>query len=212
MIRAALFDFGGVILSSPFEAFARYERRIGIPEGFIRSVNATNPDDNAWAKLERSEVDLAGFSALFEEEAAALGHRVSGAEVLACLSGEIRPAMVTAVRRCKEAGLVTAILTNNFVGEDRDPAPGAGGEHFAHVRDVVDAIIESSRIGVRKPDPEFYRRACEQLDIEPAEAVFLDDLGINLKPAAAMGMTTIKVVDPEAALDALAAAVGFPVR
>jgi putative hydrolase of the HAD superfamily len=207
-IRAALFDFGGVILTSPFEAFVRYERENDLPEGFIRRLNATNPDDNAWAKLERSEVDLAGFCDLFEAEARTAGHELVGQDVIGLLSGDLRPEMVEAVRRCSQR-LVTGLLTNNFViGEghvDRE-------SEMADVLSMFDAIIESSKVGVRKPDPAFYELACEQLGIEPTEAVFLDDLGINLKPARALGMTTIKVVDPAVAITELESVVGFPLR
>lgn len=207
-IRAALFDFGGVILSSPFEAFARYEVDHGLPAGFIRQLNATNPDTNAWARLERSEVGIDEFCSLFEAEARAAGYELSGREVIGLLSGELRPAMVEAVRRCSER-LVTGLLTNNFViGEghvDRETEMG-------DVLGLFDDIIESSRVGVRKPDPEFYAIACERLGIEPAEAVFLDDLGVNLKPARALGMITIKVEDPDAAIADLEAVVGFPLR
>jgi putative hydrolase of the HAD superfamily len=205
-IRAALFDFGGVILSSPFEAFSRYERESGLPDGFLRRLNATNPDSNAWARLERSEVDLATFCDLFEAEARAAGHEVRGREVIGLLAGELRPRMVEAVRRCAER-LTTGLLTNNFV-------VGAGhvdreGE-MAEVLALFDAIVESSKVGVRKPDPRFYRLACEKLGIEPTEAVFLDDLGVNLKPARELGMTTIKVIDPDDAIAELEAVVGFP--
>lgn len=206
MIRAALFDFGGVILSSPFEAFATFERERGLPADFLRTVNATNPDANAWAKLERSECTLDEFGALFAAESAALGHAVDGADVLGLLMGELRPAMVEAVRRCSEQ-LITGLLTNNFVlGDghvDRETEMGA-------VMAMFDQVIESSKVGVRKPDPKFYELACELLEIEPSEAVFLDDLGINLKPAKAMGMTTIKVTDPAKAIAELESVVGFP--
>ena len=208
-IRAALFDFGGVILSSPFDAFASYEREAGLPEGLIRRLNATDPDTNAWAKLERSEVTIEEFCRLFEGEASAAGHTVDAQRIIGLLSGEIRPEMVEAVRRCKAGGLVTACLTNNFVVDeghvDRESEMSA-------VMGLFDAVIESSKVGVRKPDPKFYELACEQLGIEPSEAVFLDDLGINLKPARAMGMTTIKVLSPEQALADLEAVVGFPLR
>ena len=203
-ITAALFDFGGVILSSPFDAFARYEADRGLPPGFLRSVNATDPDANAWARLERSEVDLDGFAAAFEEESAALGHRVPGWDVLGLLAGELRPEMVEAVRRCGER-LKTALLTNNVTGMEPN------GE-LADVVAMFDVVVESSVVGVRKPDPAFYEIACEQLRIEPSEAVFLDDLGINLKPARAMGMATIKVDDPAVAIAQLEAVVGFPLR
>ncbi len=207
MIRAALFDFGGVILSSPFDAFASFERERGLPPGFLRTVNATDPDTNAWAKLERREVGLDEFGELFARESAALGHEVDGRHVLGLLMGELRPAMVEAVRRCAER-LKTGLLTNNFVTTadghvDRETEMGA-------VMDLFDVVVESSRIGVRKPDPRFYEVACEQLGIEPDEAVFLDDLGVNLKPARALGMTTIKVTDPQVAIAELEAVVGFP--
>jgi putative hydrolase of the HAD superfamily len=202
-IRAALFDFGGVILTSPFDAFARYERENALPEGFLRGLNARNPDENAWARLERSEVDMAGFCELFEAEALAAGHAIVGADVLALLSGELRPEMVEAVRRCSER-LRTGLLTNNFAS-----MPSEADHPFADVLTVFDVIVESSRVGFRKPDPRFYEHACELLGITPDEAVFLDDLGINLKPARAMGMTTIKVDDPDDAITELEAVVGF---
>jgi putative hydrolase of the HAD superfamily len=202
-IRAVIFDFGGVILTSPFEAFARYERDNGLPDGLLRTINATDPDTNAWAKLERSEVDLAGFAELFEAEALAAGHRVDGAAVLALLAGELRPAMVEALRRCHQR-LKTALLTNNFVS-----ASGLHGA-MATVLDEFDVVVESSRAGVRKPDPAIYDLVCAELGVEPSEAVFLDDLGINLKPARALGMTTIKVVDPDEAIAELEKVVGFP--
>src|SRR3954469_20473346 len=210
MIRAALFDFGGVILSSPFEAFAHYERAHGLPTDFLRTVNATDPDTNAWARLERSEVGLDEFSDLFAAESRALGHEVPGRDVLAMLSGEIRPAMVEAVRRCSER-LVTGLLTNNFLLGDGEPARAAGASsRHAEVLGLFHGIVESSRVGVRKPDPRFYTVACERLGVEPVECVFLDDLGINLKPARALGMTTIKVGDPDKAIAELEAVVGFP--
>jgi putative hydrolase of the HAD superfamily len=208
-VRAVIFDFGGVILTSPFEAFARYETANGLPDGFLRRLNATNPDTNAWARLERSEVDLAGFAELFEAEALAAGHRVDGRAVLSLLSGELRPAMVEALRRCHDR-LKTALLTNNFVAvdPDRDGSRPAGpmGEVLGH----FDVIVESSRTGLRKPDPAIYRVVCDELSVQPDEAVFLDDLGVNLKPARALGMTTIKVTDPDEAIAALERVVGFP--
>jgi putative hydrolase of the HAD superfamily len=196
MIRAVLWDFGGVILSSPFEAFNRYEATRGLPHDFIRTVNATDPDDNAWARLERTEIDAETFDREFARESAALGHTVSGADVLALLSGDVRSEMVAALDAVIEAGLRTACLTNNVVGGDQRPDVDAVMTRF-------DAIVESSKVGVRKPEPRFYEIACELLDVAPASCVFLDDLGVNLKPAAAMGMQTIKVVDPATAISEL---------
>ena len=199
-MRAVLWDFGGVILSSPFEAFNRFESERGLPRDLVRSVNATNPDSNAWALLERSEVTPAEFDALFATESAALGHEVRGADVLALLSGDIRPRMVTALRSVIDAGLLTACLTNNVVSggvaDDRSRA-------VAEIMGLFHAVVESSKVGCRKPEPRFYEIACETLRVDPRECVFLDDLGINLKPAAAMGMRTIKVGDPDVALGEL---------
>ncbi len=196
VIKAVLFDFGGVVTTSPFDAFADYEAANGVPPGLIRDINSTNPDDNAWAKLERSDVDTAGFAELFESEARALGHDVDGTAILGLLSGSVRPKMVEAIRRIKAAGFAIACLTNNF----RSGTSNASRSDTAEVMALFDHVTESSVVGIRKPEPEFYRRALAALDLEPTEAVFLDDLGINLKPARAMGITTIKVVDPDQAL------------
>jgi putative hydrolase of the HAD superfamily len=203
-----LWDFGGVVTTSPFESFALYERDLGLPEGLIRQINSTNPDTNAWAQLERSEVDLDGFAELFEAEAAALGHRLSGHAVLKLLHGQVRPEMAEAVRRCSER-LICTCLTNNIAGGGLMADPTREAEVKA-VQARFHHIIESSKVGLRKPDPKVYLLACETMGAEPAEVVFLDDLGINLKPAAQLGMTTIKVVDRAQALQQLEAVVGFP--
>lgn len=204
MIKAVLFDFGGVILSSPFEAMRRYEEEMGLPPAFLRSVNAADPHGNAWARLERNEVSIDDFCDLFEAEARSAGQKVDARAVLALLVGELRPQMVEAVKRCKER-LAIGLLTNNF-------AWGEGPQELREVVELFDVVVESSKVGVRKPEPRFYELACELLAIEPHEAVFLDDLGVNLKPARAMGMTTIKVVDPDEALAELEGVVGFDLR
>jgi putative hydrolase of the HAD superfamily len=196
-----MFDFGGVVTTSPFEAFARYEQVHGCPPGFIRGVNATDPDTNAWARLERGEIGAAEFALAFGEESRLAGHHIDGAEMLAMLSGEVRPEMVRAIRRCGET-LKTACLTNNYAGH---AARGDVEEIFA----LFDLVLESSRIGIRKPEPAFYRLACESLGVEPHEVVYLDDLGVHLKPARAMGMRTIKVTSAADALGALSEATGL---
>ena len=203
MIRAVLWDFGGVILSSPFEAFRHYEAKRGLPDDFIRTVNALNPHANAWARLERAEISAEEFDAAFAEESAALGHRVPGADVLALLLGDVRPEMVGALDRIKAAGLATACLTNNVVTD------GPVRPDVDAVMARFDLILESSKLGVRKPEPEFYALACALLDVEPHECVFLDDLGVNLKPARELGMTTIKVGDPAEAIIQLEQVVGL---
>ena len=197
-IQAVLWDFGGVILSSPFEAFNTYEAEKGLPLDLIRRVNSTNPHSNAWALLERNDISPQEFDSLFATESEALGHRVPGADVLVLLSGDVRPRMVQALDTVKAAGFKIACLTNNVVSTE-EPATARQAE----VRTIMhkfDHVVESSKVGCRKPEPRFYEIACELLQVSPTECVFLDDLGINLKPAAAMGMRTIKVVNPDDAL------------
>lgn len=198
-----MFDFGGVISSSPFEAFAHLEAERGLPPNFIRTVNATNPDTNAWAQLERGEVDLETFRTRWSAEALALGHELDGRLVLERLAGEIRPQMVEAIRTCGTK-YKTACLTNNFTR-----AEAALSEEVALVYSLFDAILESRVLGVRKPDPRFYELACQALDVRPDDCVFLDDLGVNLKPARALGMHTIKVTDPDVALAELGELLGL---
>jgi putative hydrolase of the HAD superfamily len=201
--RAVFWDFGGVITASPFEAFNRYEEANGLPRDFIRSVNSIDPDTNAWAKIERREVSAAEFDLLFADESERLGHRVPGSDVLGCLYGEVRPEMVAALDRLHDEGFILACLTNNVLGSTGDrPDVDDAMRRFDHV-------VESSKVGVRKPEPAFYELACSTAGVKPDEVVFLDDLGINLKPAAAMGMATIKVVDWRKALSELGAVLGL---
>jgi putative hydrolase of the HAD superfamily len=204
-LRAVLFDFGGVVLSSPFEAFNHYEDCSGLPRDFIRRVNSENPDSNAWAKLERSELSPTEFDEVFARESEALGHRVPGADILSLLHGDIRPEMVRAIDVVKDNGYLTACLTNNVLStpDDRSAPDAAKRKEIAAILERFDALIESSKVGVRKPEPRFYEIACATLAVEPTECVFLDDLGINLKPAAAMGMKTIKVTSAAQALGEL---------
>lgn len=218
MITAVLFDFGGVILTSPFEAFNVYEEAHGLPLDIIRTINATNPDDNAWARLERSEVTPEEFGVLFAAEAAERGHEVDGSAVLGLLGGEIRPEMVEAVRRIRAAGYKTAVLTNNVLSHGRNGEGHSSGVQssdpararaLAEVMALFDTVVESSRVGIRKPEEGFYRIALDELGITAPQAVFLDDLGINLKPARALGMHTIKVEHEDQALAELAAITGL---
>lgn len=209
-IEAVIWDFGGVITTSPFEAFNRYEAERGLPKDFIRTVNATNGDTNAWARFERSEIGAAGFDTAFQEEALALGHDVRGADVLPLLSGDIRPRMVAALKACKAKFKVGCITNNVAAGEGAGMAGSAEkAKAVAAIMAEFHHVIESSKIGIRKPDPRIYALMCEALGVEARACVYLDDLGINLKPAAAMGMTTIKVIAEADALAALSAATGL---
>ena len=179
-LAAALFDLGGVLTESPLEGFARYERHMVLPNGFLRELNSTNPDDNAWARFERREVDEDGFVHHFEREARAHGQAVDARAVLALLEVELRPSMLTALQRLRGAGIPLALLTNNVAPLVR---PGPLGV----VLDRFDVVVQSSVEGIRKPEPEFYLRALRRLgDPTPSSVVFLDDLGVNLKPARAL--------------------------
>ena len=205
-IGAVLFDFGGVVLTSPFDAFAAYEAEAGLPPDTIRRLNSTNPDANAWALFERREVEVEEFCRLFEAEAAALGLDVDARRVLDGLHGDLRPAMVEAVRRCS-AAMPTGLLTNNVTPlvDQESVRP-----EVLAVVDLFHVVVESSVVGCRKPELGFYELACGHLGVAPSDCVFLDDLGINLKPARAMGMTTIKVDDPAVAIADLEDVLGLP--
>jgi len=210
-IEAVIWDFGGVFTTSPFEAFRRYEANNDLPTDFIRSVNALDPDANAWARFERAEIDAATFDALFLEEAARLGHAVPGRDVLPLLSGDIRPRMVAALKACK-ARFKVGCITNNVPGAGHGVGMAASADKAAAVAEILaqfDALIESSKAGVRKPDPRIYQMMCDLLDVAPERCVYLDDLGINCKPAAALGMVAIKVSSEDQALAQLAAATGL---
>jgi len=210
MVEAVIWDFGGVMTSSPFEAFARFEQERGLPADIIRRTNAANHLDNAWAKFERAEVDIDTFDELFAAESRALGAEVRGREILPLLAGDLRPEMVEALKRVK-AAVRTGCITNNLPAN----AIGSAGGRTLYVAEVMalfDHVIESAKIGLRKPDPKIYRMMVETLGVDPRACVYLDDLGVNLKPAREMGMTTIKVTSGEQAIAELEAATGFTLR
>ncbi len=211
-IRAVIWDFGGVISSSPFEAFAAYEHAHGLPRDFLRSVNATNHMDNAWARFERSDITLDRFDAEFAAESAALGHAVPGRDVIGLLGGSIRPQMVHALRLLR-ARLKIGLITNNVASpgaENADLKPDPVGRDA--ILPLFHHVIESAKLGLRKPDPKIYLLMTDALGVAPEHCVFLDDLGVNLKPARSLGMATIKVDDPDVALAELEALVGFALR
>jgi putative hydrolase of the HAD superfamily len=209
-VEAVIWDFGGVFTSSPFEAFNRYEAEKGLPKDLIRKVNATDPDTNAWALFERNEINAQGFDELFLKESTALGHAVPGRDVLPLLSGVVRPRMVEALKTCKQHFKVGCI-TNNMVTQHSPGAaqPQRAAGAMGQIMPLFDHIIESSKAGVRKPDPKIYLMMCEALSVKPEACVYLDDLGINCKPAAGLGMRAIKVVDVDQTLAELSAATGL---
>ena len=209
-IEAVIWDFGGVFTTSPFEAFNRFEAEAGAPHDMIRRVNSTNPDTNAWALFERSAIDPARFDALFLAESTALGFPIRGRDVLPLLRGLVRPRMVAALKACKQHFKVGCI-TNNMLTEHSpghaEAAQRAGG--VGEIMPLFDVVIESAKAGVRKPDPRIYLMMCEALAVAPGACVYLDDLGVNCKPAAQLGMRAIKVLDEAQALADLAQATGL---
>jgi len=191
MVEAVIWDFGGVFTTSPFEAFARYERENDLPADLIRRINSQNHLTNAWARFERAEMDLDSFDKAFAEEALALGHYVPGKDIIGLLSGDFRPEMIEALRRIK-ANYKTGCITNNVPAN----MTGSNEGRSLYAKDVMalfDHVIESAKTGIRKPDPRIYEMMCEALAVKPEACIYLDDLGVNLKPARAMGMATIKV-------------------
>ncbi len=203
--KAVLFDLGGVVVGSPLEAIARFEAERGIPAGFVNRVVVGTGTAGAWSRLERGELVLEAFYPAFEEDCAAAGQRLDARGMMACVAEVTvpRPAMLEAMRRIRARGLLVAAVTNNWITEDE--GTGVLRPHF-------DAFIESATSGVRKPDPRIYEVACTALGITPSEAVMLDDIGANLKTARALGMATIRVADPDAALGELETLLGFPLR
>lgn len=209
-LKAIIWDFGGVLTTSPFQAFNRYEAAHGIPLDFIRRVNASDHEQNAWARFESSRIGPEEFDREFAEESARLGHRIPGADVIALLAGDLRPRMVRVLRRCKLHFRLGCITNNVRTGDGPGMARDFGqGSRYAEVLSLFDVIVESSIEGIRKPDPRIYRLSCDRLEVEPAETVFLDDLGINLKPARTLGMRTIKVESEQQAIGDLAALTGI---
>ena len=210
-IDTVIFDFGGVITSSPFEAFNRLEVERGVPHDSVRRINSTNPDGNAWALFERAEIDAAQFDMLFANEAAMLDINLRGADVLKCLAGDVRPEMVAALDALTTKGYRIGCITNNVPS-----GKGAGmalsddrADEIAAIMARFEHIIESSKAGVRKPDPRIYQMMCEALSVTPQQCVYLDDLGINCKPAAVLGMAAIKVTSGDQALADLGKLLGL---
>ncbi|MGZ8734796.1 MAG: HAD-IA family hydrolase [Acidimicrobiia bacterium] len=204
--RAVIFDLGGVVFPSPLEVFRTYEREQGLPDRFISEVVLADPVDGAWSRLERGELTLATFPAEFEAECRAAGGEVDASALMLGIGSAFapRPEMIGAILAIRDRGLRTGALTNNWIA---DEARGNGASSPA-LDGLFDVIVESAIVGLRKPDPRIYEMVCVSLDITPPEAVFLDDLGTNLKPARAMGMATIKVGDPHEAIDELGGVLG----
>ena len=193
-IKAVIFDFGGVFTTSPVENFSVYEKAHGLPERFIGEVIKSRINDGAFSKYERGEINFAAFDTAFAQETRAAGHEISGAQFLEFLKLAPKQNMIDTLHAVKATGFKTGCITNNFPKGQGASAPLADDYNalFAQTTKLFDHIIESSKVGVRKPEPRIYEMMCEALDVAPKQCIFIDDLGVNLKPARAMGMTTIR--------------------
>jgi putative hydrolase of the HAD superfamily len=207
--RAVIFDLGGVVFPSPFEAFDAYDRGNELEPGTMRALIRTSSESGAWAALERGELSMDEFVDALEVEALAAGFRIDARRLMGQIGASFgpRPEMARAIERIRSSGLRTAALTNNWADERRRSTSNGLQE-----AGLFDVIVESAVEGLRKPDPRIYALALARLNVLASEAVFLDDLGMNLKPAREMGMATIKVGDPDVALAELEATLGFVLR
>lgn len=207
--RAVVFDLGGVVLGSPIHAIQRYERHVGLEKNAINRVVVSTAPHGAWSRLERGELEMEEFYPAFEAECRVAGHEISAQQMFEWMAEESqpRPAMLEAIGTIRARGLGVGAVTNNWAHDDGRGGPRDGTRAL---HSLFDVFIESSVEGMRKPDPRIYQLACRRLGVEPRQAVFLDDIGANLKPARELGLTTIKVDDPAAALQSLAEILGFP--
>ena len=193
--KAIIWDFGGVITSSPFEAFNEFEEANSLPKDIIRTINSENPDMNAWAQFESNSITIGQFNDLFLKEAKAKGFDIKGRDIIKLLKGSIRENMVSFLRELK-SDFKLGCITNNVKSSSQENTDNETEE----VMSIFDHLIESSIVGIRKPNPEIYMMSCDALKVSPNQCIYLDDLGINLKPARELGMTTIKVIQPEDAI------------
>jgi epoxide hydrolase-like predicted phosphatase len=204
-IKAIIFDLGGVVFDSPLRFIKEYEQRHGLPENLVaRVVGGYGGEQGAWQRLERGELPLPEFCVELDRDVRAMGAVMSTADLMRQMAGlhEVRPAMLGAIRALRRAGFKVCALTNNWVTHD------GYDEQMRPLREEFHVFVESCKVGLRKPDPRIYAIACERLGVPPGESVFLDDIGGNLKVARSLGMTTIKVGEPEAALRELGQLVG----
>lgn len=213
-VKAVIFDFGGVFTISPVVRFSEYERENGLPEKFIGKVIKARMEDGAFARYERGEIALDTFDVDFAAETRAAGHEVPGRVIMSLLQMEIRPEMVEAYQKLVDAGVRTGCITNNM--PDSGASDWVRGEEtgpvIAQIFGQFEQVLESAQVGVRKPEPEIYQMMCDAMGLAPEECAFIDDLGVNLKSARAMGMKTVKAPlgDLQPAIDELSALTGVP--
>ena len=192
--EAVIFDFGGVFTTSPVVNFAHYEHAHGLPERFISGVIKSRLHDGAFARFERAEISREEFDQAFAEETRTAGHEVRGETLQSLLTLDLYPEMIDALETVKSAGFKTGCITNNMPAHDGAAAMVSESDEteITRIFSLFDHVIESSKAGVRKPEPEIYEMMCAALAVAPRRCIFIDDLGVNLKTAKALGMTTVK--------------------
>ena len=210
-IEALLFDFGGVFTGSPFHASTDLGGELGARPGQLEEImfGPYHEDtDHTWHRLERGEITLAAAREEIMAEGARQGLVFDPLEILTRLAGGrggVRTPLIDRVRDLRREGYRTALVTNN-VAEFR-----SGWHSMIPVDELFDLIIDSSEVGVRKPDPAIYRLTLERLgNVPPERSVFLDDAESNVKAATDLGIHGLLVDDEPlatiAALDRLLAA------
>ncbi|XP_022343722.2 acyl-CoA dehydrogenase family member 10-like [Crassostrea virginica] len=194
--KAVIFDLGGVVVPSPLAAFQEYEKKLGLPRGSISRTVVESGDRGAWNQLERGELTLSEFAEKFTKEVTQRAGKEADMSGLLGHIGEClktpNQSIIDAIQCLRIEGLKTALLTNNWEWQ--------GQGSWSMPRELFDVVVESSKVGTRKPERRIYEICLEQLAVRPEESVFLDDLGVNLKAAKALGIRTIKVTDPEKAV------------
>ena len=186
-IKFVLWDIGGVLTESPFKKFEIYEKSLSLPSGSIIKINSSNPYENAWAKLEKGLISTEEFSILFKEEAKSIGiTNINIPKLLNCLKLKINTEMV-ALLKLLSKNYENICLTNNF----KDVI----NVELKTIYDNFTYIFESSKLNMRKPEKKIYKYVLNELNIQANQILYIDDLGINLKPAREIGFLTYKFVD-----------------
>ncbi len=201
MIDAVVYDFGGVFMASPFEAIRRLGDEKGLASEQVLDIvfgEYGADTDHPWHRVERGEIDLTTAREEIHALGLAQGVEVELFEMLKYMGsdGGIREPMVASVRRVRAKGLRTAILTNN-IAEGRD-----FWRPMLPLDELFDVVVDSSEIGMRKPNPAIYHHTLALLGVaEPGRAVFLDDFAGNVVGAESVGMIGVLVeADPTAAI------------
>jgi len=203
-IAAVVFDLGGVVLDSPLRVFECFEQQRGLPPHFISELVITTGAEGAWSRLERGQLSMEEFAQAFSAEAKARGQELDAGQLMQALeeATDIRPQVAEMISDLRRFGLRTAALTNNWPSEDQE-------RKIDVLRPLFDVVVESFRVGMRKPEPAIYSLVLSQLGMSGERTVFLDDIGYNLKPARELGMHTIKVTDPNVAMSELVQLLGL---